>query len=127
MTNRRYINTVNDNVIVNHKEISDIKKDVQETKALHVEILAELKKLNMHVKVTTIDLTETFPIRNQEQIVKFMKEDDMLKDRKLEFYAMIYNICTLNGNLTHRQFGDAVVEVIFSRDYLKEYRWPTLV
>lgn len=64
-----------------------------------------------------------FPIDDDSMMKKFIKDDADFGNRKRDFQALLYMILT-DADLTQRQFQDALQTTIFTRNYLKNFRWP---
>ena len=67
-----------------------------------------------------------FPIQNDDSMQRFLENDSTLKTRQEDFQYLLFTVIT-EGDITQRQFSDTLVNTLFTRDYLKRYRWPNAV
>ena len=72
-----------------------------------------------------LDKSQYFPIPDEATMKKFLNQDEHLEERKRNFEGLLFSIVS-DEALTARQFSDALVSTIFSREYLRDFRWPTI-
>ena len=68
----------------------------------------------------------TFPVKNSKQIWEFMCEKDgKMEDRRLALEKLLLTVCNPQGDNKQRTFNDALINVLFTRDYYSTHQWPS--
>ena len=84
---------------------------------------ANIEKIAFHVIMDTDSIDNLFPIDSNDSIEAFMSNrDGRFGKRKSELEKLIFSVWT--PNITRRQFGDGLMNVLFSRSYIATHRWP---
>ena len=83
------------------------------------------KRICAKMDMTGMDILEVFPIQDQETLLKFMSnwDGDFLR-RKESFEAMLYEIATTSSE--QKCFATRLLKTLFAREYLRDYKWPSL-
>ena len=105
----------------NHQKLANNEK-FQETviETLH-EIKSDMKKYIFHVNMQSVDISDFFPLKSGEDLEKFMdKSDEQWMDRRNGFYHLLHT--TIAD--TKRKFSSSLLHVLFTRDFIKNHRWP---
>ena len=85
---------------------------------------ADHKRICCELDINTIDITNIFPIDKQETLVMFMSNwDGEFWRRKTAFEAMLYEIATTDSDV--KCFATKLMNKLFTRTYIKNYKWPT--
>ena len=87
------------------------------------EIRQDVSKISQHVHMDTPPVNNFFPIISNEAMFKFLDNSDGKLDqrkRELDYYLDT----TISRKSTRRTFMDAFLNAVFSRDYIKNVKWP---
>ena len=75
--------------------------------------------------VSGVDVTKIFPIPDQSTLLTFMSNwDGDFPRRKESFEAMLYELATTNSD--QNCFATRLLKHLFAREYLRDYRWPSV-
>ena len=69
------------------------------------------------------DVSPMFPIEDDASMEKFLSQNEGLEKRKRGFENLLYNL-TSDQLTDKRQFGEALKNLLFSRNYIHTHRWP---
>ena len=76
-----------------------------------------LEKISFHVIMETETIDHLFPISSNDSIEQFMSNNDgRFVKRKRELEKLIFSVWT--PNITKQQFSDALINVLFTRNYI---------
>lgn len=93
-------------------------------KLIYAEVKALRSELNLHCfhrKMSTVDLSEFFPLKSEDNIKSFMnREHEDWASRRNSFHDLLYNCIHEN----RKKFGFALLHLLFSRDYINNHKWP---
>lgn len=68
-------------------------------------------------------MREYFPVKEQADLERFLEKNEDFCNRKRDFESLLYTVIT-SEDITQRQFQDVLQTTIFTREYLKNFRWP---
>ena len=69
------------------------------------------------------DVSNIFPIDNDASMDRFLSQNDGFEKRKRGFENMLFNL-TSDQPSDKRQFGEAMKNLLFTRNYIHTHRWP---
>lgn len=69
----------------------------------------------------SVNIYKYFPIRNDEMMDAFLKEDDEYEERAKQFYCILMSAV----QVSKKKITKAVVNAVFSQEYVDNHRWPT--
>lgn len=82
------------------------------------------KRMCFFLDMNAPDLTDVFPIKDQKSLMMFLSNfDGDFQRRKTAFEAMLYEVATKEDPTSN--FSTTLMNTLFSRSYLREYKWPT--
>lgn len=129
----------NENTRLQSEKSTKIETSVAELLKETKEIKKHLIQYNFHMKMDTVDLSEYFPLKTDAQLKKFMQHDDEWNLRKKEcfnyhtfrlfliitiipqaFNQLLFNAVTKKTTT----FATALLHVLFSRDFIRDHKWP---
>lgn len=85
------------------------------------EIKEGMLKNNYHMKMDTNDVSDFFPIKDEQSLKLFMDRTHSEWDaRKHGFYHLLYTTITKKK----KKFARALLHTVFSRPYISSHRWP---
>ena len=79
--------------------------------------------MTVNMEMPTIKTSKLFPIANIEMLHFFMDKANF-EEKEYELHCLLYNVMTKKSN--SRNFSDGLMSLLFTRDFAKNYRWPTL-
>ena len=91
----RHLKYNNENERLQSERTLRIENSVQQLAAETREIKKHLMEYNFHLRMDTVDMSEYFPLRSDEQLQRFLQQDDEWNQRKKESY-----ICLPTGPFT---------------------------
>lgn len=97
--------------------------DIKTILAHVMKMREENRRFMFHIKMEmTLDMSEFFPLVNDEALVKFLdcSDPESWEKRKKGFYHLLYNVV----HKTKKRFGCALVNLLFTRDFISEHKWP---
>ena len=72
-----------------------------------------------------VDMADFFPIETQNRLLLFLSNfDGEFWRRKVAFEAMLYELATTEES-NNKCFATTLMNALFKRVYLKDYKWPT--
>ena len=67
-----------------------------------------------------------FPAKSSDDLLEFMSnKDGKFDDRRLALEKLLLTVCNPQGENKQRIFNDALINVLFSREYYTTHQWPT--
>ena len=82
------------------------------------------KRMCFYMDMDSPDISEFFPVTCQKRLLLFLSNyDGEFSRRKIAFEAMLYELATKDD--PNNSFSTSLMNVLFSRAYLREYKWPT--
>lgn len=97
--------------------------DVFQKKVLGLlnEIKDDMKKYSFHMQMDSTDLSEFFPLKNKHDLAKFMDRDhEEWPLRRRGFYHLLFTTVSQ----TKKKFASGLLHTLFSRNFIKEHKWP---
>ena len=85
----------------------------------------QLNRLAFSIDMETVDIYSYFPAKDNDTLMQFMSnEDGKFDEKRKQFEYMLYT-CITNQKTMKKPFGDALKNLIFSRNYVSTHRWPS--
>ena len=109
-----------DTVEVSFYDIKAIRDDLAFLKQDYLEFKQEIRDKLASLNASGNYACEWFPLNDNEEIQKFMKNDNGFQKRKDCLYLLLSS-CDAD---TPRKFHDAFLNNVFSKEYLARYIWP---
>lgn len=86
-------------------------------------IQKDVSYFNTKEKYESVDILHFFPITSNTLLLEFMsRADGMFLDRKLQFEYYMTSCATQDKDMD--SFVCNVIANVFSRAYIKDYKWP---
>lgn len=87
-----------------------------------MELKEDMRLYNYHMKMETVDISETFPLKDLESLEKFMDRTDEEWPRKRKaFHHLLFTTISDKQN----RFAGALLQTLFSRDFVSNHKWPS--
>ena len=85
----------------------------------------QLNRLAFNIDMETVDIYSYFPAKNNDMLMQSMSnEDGQFDEKRKQFEYMLYT-CITTQKTQKQPFGDALKNLIFSRNYVSTHRWPS--
>lgn len=85
------------------------------------EIRSDVKQLAFHQKMDRVDVSLFFPVETDSQINEFLdRNNDGWEARKKGFHHLLYNAVSK----CKKRFSCALLHLLFTRDYIRDHKWP---
>ena len=79
-----------------------------------------------YMDMNGVDTSQFFPVTDQKRLLLFLSNyDGDFWRRKVAFEAMLYELATSSNDVNIESFPTSLMNALFSRSYLKDYKWPT--
>ena len=87
-------------------------------------IETELKRVAFEVDMNRTEIYEFFPLQNNKRLHEFLSvSHGNFKEKRHQFEYMLYNAATKHRS-HQTQFGEALKNLLFTREYVCIHRWP---
>ena len=84
------------------------------------EIKSDMMQFNYHMRMDSADLSEFFPLADDNSLQKFMnRDDDQWPLRRRGFYHLLFNTVTKQK----QKFAGALLHILFTRNFIANHRW----
>lgn len=111
----------NDVVRSNSDKLINNEYNMKTVISLLTDIKSDMKEFTYHMMMDTVDLSMYFPLKSDDDLSKFMnRNDDEWELRKKGFYHLLFTAVTKS----RRKFAAALLHALFSREFIKNHRWP---
>ena len=105
-----------------HQEVLEMKAHLSELASKVDSIFIMVKNSTFHENMKGCDISEFFPVENNEQLELFMdRNHPEWDDRKSEFYHFLY---TIASNIK-KGFARGLIKALFTREYISKAKWPS--
>lgn len=113
-----------------HKLIELVYNDTQHNRSQSEKLLnimsserEENRKIKSLARTNVPDMTNYFPLKNDESLAKFLDKSDIQQYdlRRAEFQHLIENCKSTKKN----RFATGLFKALFSSDYILSHSWPT--
>ena len=119
---RRNLENTHGIATASHQNTLDLKNQLANLDSKMDAVLAQVQKATFKSVMEGPDLSEFFPVENNEQLELFMnREHPQWEARKNEFYHYLY---TISSNIK-KGFARGLVKALFSRQYIRTVKWPS--
>lgn len=91
------------------------------TTGILLDIQKDLRKFTFHMRMDTVDISDFFPVNDDETLEKFLDKDHPdWQLRKRGFYHLLYNTLSTNP----KKFAAALLHTVFTRNFISKHKWP---
>lgn len=89
--------------------------------SMMMEIKDDMKQFSFHMRMDSIDISEFFPLKSDDDLKRFMdKSHEEWPLRRRGFYHLLYTTVSKNP----KKFAAALLHTLFSREFISNHRWP---
>ena len=108
------------------KSSLEVAESTRKQNEIIIELLNQQKKdnsnMNAYIQAKIPAMGKYFPLPDVDTLMRFMDDSDGLYSiRRAEFFNYLTNCATNKKNL----FGTAIMQTLFSNDFLRVTTWPT--
>lgn len=119
--NRRNHENTNEVVKVNHKELTCLREEMKEVKAMVASIAQHVERSTFKKVMSGPDMSEFFPVERGSQLVDFMdRQHPEWPARRDEFAFYLFNCITDYK----KAFTKGLLKTLFTREYMSTVKWP---
>lgn len=115
------LHNTNGFVRATHQEVLDMKVHLLEMASKLDSVYTMVQKATFQENMRGCDISEFFPVENNEQLELFMDRDHPeWEARKAEFYHFLF---TIASNIK-KGFARGLIKALFTREYISSAKWP---